>query len=65
MVTRKIILKRKTNDSESDKYQYFISCINGVELVTPFKDKATVLNEGEEIKVLSNDWRPVLVRNKK
>ena len=58
-MTRKIILRRETKDTEGDKYHYFVSC-GSVEVTTPFKDKATVLIEGQELKVLSTDWTAIL-----
>ena len=59
MKQRKIILRRKNEDKEDDKYEYFISC-GSCEVTTSFKDKATILNEGEEIKVMSKDWKVML-----
>ena len=53
--TSKIILRRKNEDTEGDKYQYFVSC-GSVEITTPFKNKATIFNEGIEVRVLSNNW---------
>ena len=52
----KYILRRKTNDSESDKYQYYISCEDGVQLTTPFKEKATQFNGNETIQATDKDW---------
>ena len=65
MNLRKIILRRKNEDTEGDKYEYFLSCKNGIEMVTPFKDKATILNEGEELKVVNKDWKAMLAPKKK
>ena len=62
--TKKIILRRETKDAEMDKYQYFISCNKSVEVTTPFKSKATIFNEGEELEVTSNDWKAILAPKK-
>jgi hypothetical protein len=54
---KKIILRRKNDDTEGDKYKYFVSCSDdGIEITTPFKDNATILHEGDPIKVVSRDW---------
>lgn len=65
MKTRKIILRRKNEDTEGDKYQYFVSCTKGVEVVTPFKNAATILNEGEELQVVNMDWKAMLAPKQK
>jgi len=61
---KKIILRRKTEDSEGDKYEYFVSCKNGIEVTTPFKDKATVIIEGSEVQVSNKDWRAIRFKEK-
>lgn len=65
MKPRKIILRRLNEDTEGDKYEYFLSCKKGIEMVTPFKDKATILNEGEELEVVNTDWKAMLAPKKK
>jgi len=56
----KIILRIKNKDKEGDKYQYFRGCTDsGIEITTPFKREAKVINEGEEIKVVSKDWKAI------
>ena len=62
---RTFVLRRPNEDSEGSKYHYFVSCNNGVEIVTQTKETATVFIEGQEIKVGSNDWKPVLVKKTK
>lgn len=34
-------------------------------MVTPFKDKATILNEGEELQVVNKDWKALLAPKQK
>ena len=58
---KNIILRRRTNDPEKDRYEFFLSYKNGVELTTPFKLRATVFKENDKIEVLSKDWKPVQV----
>jgi hypothetical protein len=58
------ILRRKNEDTEYDKYSYFIkTTLTGLELTTPFKYKATRFKEGHSIDVVSKDWKPVIVKN--
>ena len=62
----KIILRRLTNDSERDKYEYLISCTKqGIEITTPLKDNATVFNNGEDVRVTSKDWQAVRYTKKR
>jgi len=65
MKPRKIILRRLNEDTEGDKYEYFLSCSQGIEMVTPFKNKAKILNEGEELQVVNSDWKAMLAPKKK
>ncbi len=61
MAKNKIILRRKNDDSEGDKYQYFRDYVNGVELTTPFKEMAKIITEGDEITLISKDWKAIKV----
>ena len=60
---REIILRRKNEDTEGDKYQYFVSCENGVEMVTPIKAQATILKEGQEVQVVNKDWKAIKINH--
>ena len=61
---KKYILRRKSKDTEGDKYVYLISCNNGIEIITPFKDRATVYSDHFTVNVVSNDWKFIKVSSK-
>lgn len=55
--------KEKGVHLEGDRYSYYISASNGVVMTTPFKDKATVLTEGDEVTILpSQKYKLIIVK---
>jgi hypothetical protein len=54
---KKYILKRRNDDSEGDKWQYWVSCNNGIEMTTPFRDKATIVTG--TVSVVSDNWKHI------
>lgn len=56
MKLKQYVLRRKTGDSEGDKYDYLMyTTKSGLEVVTPFKSKATTYTD-EDVWVVSKDW---------
>ncbi len=57
------ILRRKNSDSEGDKYSYHINTTKGVELTTPFKDKATIYSDHMQVNVLTaSEWEFIQIK---
>jgi len=55
MKPRKIILRRRNEETEwGGKYEYFTFCI----------ESAAILDEGQEVRVLSKDWKAMLAPKK-
>ena len=59
-----IILKCIEKDSESSSSYWVSTTDQGIEITTPFKNKATVIKQGEEIKVAGNWWEAVRTNKK-
>jgi len=57
------ILRRETNDTESDRYMYWTkTTMTGLELTTPFRENATRVKEDEPIDVVSKNWNFIQVK---
>ena len=64
-MSHKYILRRKNIDLEEDKFSYYVSCTKGVEITTPFKEKATIFKEEDKIDVISKDWEFIIINSKR
>ena len=57
------ILRQESDNIEDDKYYYWISTIkSGIELITPFREKATRIKENEFICEVSRKWTFIEVK---
>jgi len=60
---KKFILRRKTHESDEDEYEYLInSCHSGVNITTPFIDKATRYTEYCEVFVHGKGWEFIEIK---
>ena len=62
-IRKTFILRRKTDDSESDRYTYWVkTTMTGLELTTPFRYNASRVKEDEPIDVVSKNWDFIQVK---
>jgi len=59
-----IILKCTEKDSEKGNSYWVSTTEGGIEIITQFKSKATVIKEGTEIRVAGNWWKAVKTNKK-
>ena len=54
---KKNVLRCKNENTEDDKYSYLISSCKGINITTPFIEKATIYDEFTTVSVVGNDWK--------
>lgn len=62
MNNQKYILRRLSKDSEGSKYQYFVNCVNGLDIIAFDRNKAKIVLIDDIITVSGKDWKFIKVK---